>query len=96
VDDGERERLRRLAVWLAARRETDEIMAGLTRYGPAASEQVASHLAALRVLLDQEAQAFSALEAVAARLPQREIPQEAPDRGTLHSLDDARDKREQA
>jgi len=96
VDDGERERLHRLAVWLAVRRETDEVMAGLTRYGPAASEQVATHLAALRGLLDQEAQAFSALESVAALLPQRALPREAPEPGTLHSLDDARDKREQA
>lgn len=96
MEDGERERLRRLAVWLAARRDTDEVLAGLTRYGPAASEQVAAHLAAVRGLLDQEAQAFSALEAGAALLPQRSLPQEAPGQATLLSLDDARDKREQA
>lgn len=96
MDEGERERLRRLAVWLAARRETDAVLTGLTRYGPAASEQVAAHLSALRGLLEQEATAFSALEAVAARLPQRALPQEELERATLHSLDDARDKREQA
>lgn len=83
-------------MWLAARRETDEVLVGLTRYGPAASEQVAAHLSALRGLLDQETQAFSALEAGAALLPQRALPQEPPEHATLHSLDDARDKREQA
>ena len=74
MDSGERERLRRLAVWLACRRETDEALIRLTRYGPSASQQVATHLTALRGLLRLEATAFGAVEACTDSVLQRELP----------------------
>ena len=63
--EGQHEDLRRLAGWLARRRTVDEAVAQLTHYGPAASERVHSHLAALRQLLALEAEAFAALERTA-------------------------------
>lgn len=66
--------LRRLAVWLARRREVDELMAVLTRYGPTAGERVAAHLDALQVLLAAEADAFARYRAGAPVLPQRPLP----------------------
>ena len=53
--------LRRLAVWLARRREVDEVLEVLTQYGPTANDRVAGHLAALEVMLDAEREAFDAL-----------------------------------
>lgn len=94
--DIEREQLRRLAVWLACRRDVDEAVAQLTRYGPAASEQVASHLSALKALLALEADAFAAVEAGAAPVSQRALPINEPLRATVHSLHQARERREQA
>lgn len=89
MDDHERDGLRRLALWLALRRETDDVLARLTRYGPAASAQVANNLHALEELLDQEARAFSAVQVSAARsTPQR------PVRANVHSMDQARDRHE--
>ena len=52
-----REDLRRIADWLARRRAVDQAVAALTHYGPAASERIHSHLAALRHLLALEEQA---------------------------------------
>lgn len=92
----EREQLRVLAVWLACRRDVDQAVALLTRYGPAASDQVASHLAALKQLLAVEAEAFAAVEAAAAPVAQKALPVAEPLRATVHSLLDARQRREQA
>lgn len=98
MDQGERERLRCLAVWLACRRETEQALTQLTRYGPSASQQVAIHLVALRELLAQEAAAFAAVEAASGEVTQRALPgapeDEAP--ATVHLLDLARERREQA
>ncbi len=66
--------LRRLAVWLARRREVDEMMAVLTQYGPTASERVASHLRALEVMLAAEQEAFSRYARGAPDLPQKPLP----------------------
>lgn len=66
--------LRRLAVWLARRREVDEMMAVLTQYGPTASERVASHLAALDVLLDAEREAYTRYAQGAPVVPQKPLP----------------------
>lgn len=93
MGDGDREQLRRLAVWLACRRDVDEAVAHLTRYGPAASDQVASHLVGLKALLALETEAFSAFEAGAGQVPQRPLPLSEPLRASVHSLQDARDRR---
>ncbi len=69
-----REDLRRLAVWLARRRTVDEAVARLTHYGPAASERVHTHLAALRELLTLESEAFAALASAAPEVPQLPLP----------------------
>lgn len=96
MEETEREQLRRLAVWLASRRDVDEAVARLTRYGPAASEQVASHLSGLKHLLALEAEAFSAVEAGARTVAQRPLPLHEPLRASVHSLQEARERREQA
>ena len=96
MGDEEREQLRRLAVWLACRRDVDEAVARLTRYGPAASDQVAAHLSALKHLLALESDAFAAVEAGAGPVPQRPLPLHEPLRASVHSLDSARARREQA
>lgn len=96
MDETEREQLRRLAVWMASRREVDEALAVLTRYGPRASEQVAAHLSALRHLLALEADAFSAVEAGAVPSAQKPLPITEPLRATVHSLQSARERRGQA
>ena len=90
----EREQLRRLAVWLACRRDVDEAIGHLTRYGPAASDKVAAHLEALRQLLALEAGAFSAVAAGAETRPQLPLPIHEPLRATVHSLEQARERRE--
>lgn len=73
-----REDLRRLAVWLGRRRAVDEAVAHLTHYGPAASERVHRHLAALRSLLALEAEAFTALSSAAPDVPQLPLPTDVP------------------
>ena len=93
VEEREREQLRRLAVWVASRRDVDDALAGLTRYGPSANAQVAAHMSALRHLVVIEANAFSAVEAGADTLPQRPLPMSTPLRATVHSLQSARERR---
>ena len=90
--------LRRLAVWLARRREVDEMMAILTQYGPTAGERVAGHLDALQVLLDAEAESFGRYRAGAPVLPQKPLPTVLPDDGqdpsaSVHYLAAARRQR---
>lgn len=87
--------LRRLAVWLARRREVDEMMAVLTQYGPTASERVATHLDALKDLLEAEAEAFRRYAQGAPELPQKALPvlvleDEAEAGSNVHSLFAAR------
>lgn len=74
MDEALRDELRRLAHWLARRREVDEAVAGLTAYGPAAADQVHSHLDALRGLLTAEREAWAAVEAAAPQVPQAPLP----------------------
>lgn len=94
MGETEREQLRRLAVWLARRREVDAAVSHLTRHGPAAIEQVASHLAPLRHLLALEADAFAQVEAGAPARPQLPLPpDEPPGAATVHSLTSARQRR---
>ena len=71
--------LRRLAVWLARRREVDEMMAVLTQYGPTANDRVASHLEALEALLGAETEAFTRYKQGAPRLPQKPLPVVLPE-----------------
>lgn len=86
--------LRRLAMWLSRRREVDELMAVLTQYGPTANDRVASHVAALRVLLDAEREAFDRYVAGAPQVAQKPLPTVLPDEDDLpanvHSLGIAR------
>ena len=96
MGDAEREQLRRLAVWLACRRDVDEAIAHLTRYGPAASDKVATHLDALRQLLALEAGAFAAVAGGAETRPQLPLPIHEPLRATVHSLEQARVRRDEA
>jgi hypothetical protein len=79
VADPSHDDLRRLAGWLARRREVDEMMAVLTQYGPTAGERVASHLEALRVLLEAEQEAFARYAHGAPELPQKPLPAVLPD-----------------
>ena len=72
--EGRREDLRRLAVWLARRRTVDEAVTQLTHYGPAASERVHTHLAALSELLRLESDAFAELASAAPEVPQLPLP----------------------
>ena len=71
--------LRRLAVWLARRREVDEMMAVLTQYGPTANERVASHLSALSAMLDAEREAFDRYSEGAPVLAQKPLPALLPE-----------------
>ena len=71
--------LRRLAVWLARRREVDEMMAVLTQYGPTAGERVAGHLDGLQALLDAEAESFARYRQGAPVLPQKPLPTVVPE-----------------
>jgi hypothetical protein len=71
--------LRRLALWLARRREVDEVMAVLTQYGPTAHERVASHLQALQAMLEAESEAFRRYAQAAPAVPQRPLPAVLPD-----------------
>ena len=87
--------LRRLAVWLARRREVDEMMAVLTQYGPTANERVASHLRALETLLDAEREAWTRYAAAAPQVPQKPLPAVVPedeedDMANVHPLFAAR------
>ena len=97
MEESRREELRRLALWLARRREVDEAIAHLTAYGPAASERVHAHLDALRTLLAGEQEAFAAVAAAAPRVAQTPLPPalDEPDLAdlqgaTVHSLSAAR------
>lgn len=83
--------LRRLALWLARRREVDEMMAVLTQYGPTANERVAAHLDALSAMLEVEAEAFRRYAQGAPRLAQRPLPTVLPEddeepTANVHSL----------
>lgn len=87
--------LRRLALWLARRREVDEMMAVLTQYGPTASERVAAHLDALTALLEGEAEAFRRYAQGAPDVPQRPLPallpeDDEPVPSNVHSMFSAR------
>lgn len=85
--------LRRLAVWLARRREVDEMMAVLTQYGPTANERVASHVQALTVLLDGEREAFDRYVTGAPVVAQKPLPVVLPEDDeppNVHSLLSAR------
>lgn len=94
VVDPSHDDLRRLAGWLSRRREVDEMMEVLTQYGPTANDRVASHLTALRVMLDAEREAFERYAAAAPELPQKPLPTVLPaDDGlpdNVHSLVTAR------
>lgn len=70
--------LRRLAVWLARRREVDEVIEILTQYGPSANERVAAHLAALESMLEAEREAFRRYAEGAPVVPQRPLPAVLP------------------
>lgn len=98
VDEARRQELRRLAVWLARRRAVDDAVEQLTAYGPAAAERVHDHLAALTVLLQAEAQAFETIRALAPDVPQRPLRDAAdvPAPASVHSLGDARRRRDHA
>lgn len=61
-------------MWLARRRTVDEAVTQLTHYGPAASERVHSHLAALSELLRLESDAFAELASTAPAVPQLPLP----------------------
>lgn len=78
MPDPSHDDLRRLAVWLARRRETDEMLAVLTQYGPTASDRVAGHLRALEVLLEAEREAFARYAGGAPELPQKPLPAVLP------------------
>ena len=81
-------------MWLARRRSVDDAVAHLTRYGPAASDQVHHHLIALRQLLDQEAEAFAVLEAAAPEVDQKPLPLYVEDDADrVISLTDERSRR---
>jgi CHASE2 domain-containing sensor protein len=86
--------LRRLAGWLARRREVDELMAVLTQYGPTANERVASHLRALEALLEAEREAFDRYASAAPDVPQRPLPtvvaEDEDDLSNVHPLFAAR------
>lgn len=93
MEDVRREELRRLALWLARRRDVDEVVERLTAYGPAASERVHTHLDALKALLDAEHEAFAALEREAPRVAQAPLPpplEPVPGGATVHSMAEAR------
>ena len=55
------------------------MMTVLTQYGPTANERVASHLAALTVMLDAEREAFDRYAAGAPELPQKPLPAVLPE-----------------
>lgn len=94
MGETEREQLRRLAVWLARRRDVDEAVGQLTRYGPAAIEQVASHLVPLRHLLELETAAFADVQAGSPVRAQVPLPGSEPPRtATVHALSSARQRR---
>lgn len=66
------------------------MMAVLTQYGPTANDRVASHLDALRVLLEAEREAFDRYAAGAPSLPQKPLPTVVPEDedmpANVHSL----------
>lgn len=78
MGEGTHDDLRRLAVWLARRREVDEVLEALTQYGPTANDRVASHLEALEVMLDAEREAYRRYAEGAPQLVQRPLPSALP------------------
>lgn len=55
------------------------MMAVLTQYGPTANERVASHLAALEVLLEAEREAWRRYATNAPPMPQKPLPVVLPE-----------------
>ena len=101
MEHTDRDELRRLALWLSRRRAVDEAVAVLTAYGPAASDRVHTHLDALRLLLEQERDAFDALSAAAPLVQQLPLPEVVAGRAvlgaagrgaTVHSIGAASDR----
>ena len=91
MGEGGHDDLRRLAVWLARRREVDEMLEALTQYGPTANERVAAHLAALEVMLEAERDAYRRYAEAAPKLDQRPLPAVLPEepedaQANVHSL----------
>ena len=91
MGEGGHDDLRRLAVWLARRREVDEVLEALTQYGPTANDRVASHLAALEVMLAAERDAYRRYAEAAPLLDQRPLPAVLPEEAdetpaNVHSL----------
>lgn len=79
MGEGTHDDLRRLAAWLLRRREVDEVLEVLTRYGPTANERLAGHREALEVMLEAEREAYRRYADAAPRLPQRPLPVVLPD-----------------
>ncbi len=95
MGEGAHDDLRRLAVWLARRREVDEVLEALTQYGPTANDRVASHLDALAVMLDAEREAYRRYAEAAPDLVQKPLPVVLPvdaeeTQANVHSLLSAR------
>lgn len=95
MGEGGHEDLRRLAVWLARRREVDEVLEVLTQYGPTANDRVARHLEALEVMLEAEREAFRRYAEGAPKLVQKPLPAVLPGEpempsANVHSLIEAR------
>lgn len=91
MGEGAHDDLRRLAVWLARRREVDEVLEALTQYGPTANDRVAGHLEALEVMLDAEREAYRRYADAAPQLAQRPLPAVLPEerdagQANVHSL----------
>ena len=91
MGEGGHEDLRRLAVWLARRREVDEVLEALTQYGPTANERVAAHLVALETMLEAEREAYRRYAEGAPQLDQRPLPAVLPEEAddtpaNVHSL----------
>ena len=91
MGEGGHEDLRRLAVWLARRREVDEVLEALTQYGPTANERVAAHLVALETMLEAEREAYRRYAEAAPQLDQRPLPAVLPEEAddtpaNVHSL----------
>ena len=78
MEQGRREELRRLALWLSRRRAVDEALEQLTAYGPVACDRVNTHLQALNLLLAAERDAFAAVERHAPDVPQLPLPEPVP------------------
>lgn len=78
-------------MWLARRREVDEVLEALTQYGPTANDRVAGHLDALEVMLDAEREAYRRYAEAAPQMAQRPLPAALPEepeaaQANVHSL----------